>query len=157
MSAAQFWTFAGNRVRANELLEVAFARPVLLGVNDWAYIAHIRFLNAEYDKSVQAFDNSGILTPTVAAWNAAAMACSGRTRDALELGRRFLSDARSNWYGAAPVTDLSIARWVLQAHPIVIHEHWYRLRDGLKLAGIPVDGLEREIPSSPSHKQRVDV
>jgi hypothetical protein len=34
-----------------------------------------------------------------------------------------------------------VARWVLQAHPIRVRERWEALRDGLRGAGLPVEGI----------------
>jgi len=34
-----------------------------------------------------------------------------------------------------------ITRWLLQVHPIVMPARWEALRDGLRGAGLPVDGI----------------
>jgi hypothetical protein len=55
--------------------------------------------------------------------------------------QRFLNGIRSFWVGAPYPTDEAITRWLLQAHPISVRERWEALRDGLRGAGFPVEGI----------------
>jgi hypothetical protein len=49
---------------------------------------------------------------------------------------------RADWFGAEPATDEAIARWVLHVCPISRRADWERLRDGLRMAGMPTDGVQ---------------
>jgi hypothetical protein len=60
---------------------------------------------------------------------------------ALEEARRFLNGIRSYWVGSSAPTDEAVVRWVLQAHPISVRSRWEALRDGLRGAGFPVEGI----------------
>jgi hypothetical protein len=60
---------------------------------------------------------------------------------AREEARRFLNGIRSFWVGSSAPTDEAVVRWVLQAHPISVRSRWEALRDGLRGAGLPVEGI----------------
>jgi DNA-binding SARP family transcriptional activator/TolB-like protein len=143
-SAGLLWAYAGDMDCARGLLVEASQEAIILGPKEWAYCAHIRFLSGDYDGAIEALDKAGDFPKTIAAWKAAAMAQLGRTGEAIDIGRDFLRAVRANWYGASPATDGAIGRWLLQAHPVGQVESWRRLRDGLKRAAIPVEGVERE-------------
>lgn len=61
---------------------------------------------------------------------------------AREEARRFLNGIRSFWVGSLAPTDEAVVRWTLQAHPISVRARWEALRDGLRGAGLPVEGIE---------------
>jgi hypothetical protein len=78
----------------------------------------------------------------VPAWRAAALFHLDRRDDAVNEGRRFLNNIRSCWFGRERPSDLAIARWLLHAHPIRWRAQWELLRDGVRGAAIPTDGIE---------------
>ena len=45
------------------------------------------------------------------------------------------------WWGETPQTPRNMARWVLQVFPWRQDQEWKRLRDGLRMAGLPVAKL----------------
>jgi DNA-binding SARP family transcriptional activator/TolB-like protein len=149
LSAALLWAYAGDAGRARQLLAEAVGRATVLGSKEWAYYAHIRFLSGDYEGAVEAFDRAGDFPKTMTAWKAAALAHLGRLEEAVDLGARFSSAVRANWYGGQPATDEAIGRWLLQAHPLGRTDHWRRLREGLRLADIPVGEEDRRIAGSP--------
>ena len=58
-----------------------------------------------------------------------------------EEAQRFVNGLRSFWVGPSAPTDEAVVRWVMQAHPISVSERWEALRQGLRGAGLPVDGI----------------
>lgn len=145
LSAASFWGFAGHSDRARGLLAESMGRSLFFVPREWAYCGVIRFLSEDYSGALDALDRAQDVTRTIAAWKAAAMAHLGRTEEAIQEGQRFLEGTRSHWFGAEPASDSAIARWLLQAHPIRRGEHWRLLRDGVRKAGIPVDGIDHHM------------
>jgi DNA-binding SARP family transcriptional activator len=149
LSAGLLWAYAGDAGRPRQLLADALSRATVFGSKEWAYCSHIRFLSGDYEGAVEAFDRAGDFPRTMVAWKAAAVAHLGRTEEAVELGARFLSAVRANWYGEQPATDESIGRWLLQAHPVARMDHWRRLREGLRLADIPVGEEDQRMTGLP--------
>ena len=78
-----------------------------------------------------------VLHVTRSAWRVAALAHLGRRDEASAEAMRFIDGIRSGWLGADPATDEAIVRWLLHLYPISRREDWERLRDGLRLAGLP--------------------
>ena len=72
---------------------------------------------------------------------AAALGHLGRIAEARADARMFLESIRGNWFGAEAATDEAIAHWMLHQYPIARAADWERLRDGLWLAGLPVESL----------------
>jgi hypothetical protein len=60
---------------------------------------------------------------------------------AREEAQRFLNGIRSLWVESSAPTDEAVVRWVVQAHPISVSARWEALRDGLRGAGLPVEGI----------------
>jgi len=139
ISAALLLAFCGDFQRASELGQVALDMTLSPSRTHWAYQADIQFLSGNYEASVQAADRAQDVLWGVAAWRTAALAHLGRTAEAAAEGQRFLTRVRANWFGAPPVTDGAIVRWLLHLYPIRARADWQRLRDGLLIAGLPVD------------------
>jgi tetratricopeptide (TPR) repeat protein len=108
---------------------------------EWAYHATIRFLCGDYAGALEACDRAHGAIQILPAWCAAALFHLGRPAMAREEAQRFLNGIRSFWVGPSAPTDEAVARWVLQAHPIRVRERWEALRDGLRGAGLPVEGI----------------
>ena len=79
---------------------------------------------------------------TVRAWRAASFAHLDDLDAAAAEMRKFLQSIGAGWFGAAPVTDRAVARWLLHLYPINDTESWQRLRTGLEKAGLPHAEIE---------------
>lgn len=142
LSAASCQGFCGNFDRGNELVaeavKVAWAPTPL----HWPYRAVLQFLRGNYPEAIDGIDRAGNVAKTLPGWKAAALFHLGRKGEAREVARQFLNTIRSVWSGSKAPGDLEIARWLLHAHPIARREDWERLRDGIRGAGVPVNGVE---------------
>jgi tetratricopeptide (TPR) repeat protein len=143
LSSAAYYGFCGSleqaELRARQSLALSLAPSHL----EWSYHGIIRFLCRDYAGALEAFDRAHGVLKTVPAWRAAALFLLERPGPALEEARRFLNWIRSFWVGAAAPTDETITRWLLQVHPISAAKRWETLRDGLRGAGLPVEGIAR--------------
>jgi hypothetical protein len=83
-----------------------------------------------------------VLRGNRSAWQAAALAHLGRHEEAAAQAAGFLATSRQNWFGDEPPTDETIVRWLLHLYPISRRGDWARLRDGLRLAGLPTGTAE---------------
>jgi DNA-binding SARP family transcriptional activator/TolB-like protein len=141
LSYAHYCAFCGSieqaRLRADQSLALSSApsHP------EWGYHAIIRFLCGDYIGALEACDRANDATQTLPAWRAAALFKLGRLVTAREEARRFLNGIRSYWIGSAAPTDEAITRWLLQTHPISVSARWEVLRQGLRGAGLPVEGI----------------
>jgi DNA-binding SARP family transcriptional activator/TolB-like protein len=141
LSSAHYYAFCGSieqaRLRADQSLALSPAPPYL----GWAYHGAIRFLCGDYAGALAACDRAHGATPLLPAWRAAALFHLGESVMAREEAQRFLNGIRSFWVGSSAPTDEVVACWALQAHPISIRSRWETLRDGLRGAGLPVEGI----------------
>jgi DNA-binding SARP family transcriptional activator/TolB-like protein len=141
LSSAACCVFSGSieqaRLRAEQSLVLSPA-PSLLG---WGYHGIIRVLCGEYASALEAIDRAEGLIKTLPAWRAAALFHLGQSGMAREEAQRFLNGIRSFWVGSSAPTDEVVVRWALQAHPISVSARWEILRDGLRGAGLPVEGI----------------
>lgn len=141
-SAALFAGFYGAFDKAHtlgqEALDATLAPTPLL----WAYLAMIRFMCGDYVDAIEATDRANDAIRTMPAWRAAALLHLGRNAEASAEALRFLAIVRGVWFGAGAPADEVVARWFLHCHPIRSSEHWERLRDGIRGAGISVVGCE---------------
>ena len=141
LSYAHYCAFCGSieqaRLRAEQSLALSPA-PSYLG---WAYHSAIRFLCGDYAGALAACDHAHGATHLLPAWRAAALFHLGQSDMAREEAHRFLNGIRSFWVGSSAPTDEAVVRWALQAHPISVSPRWEVLRDGLRGAGLPVDGI----------------
>jgi DNA-binding SARP family transcriptional activator len=143
LSCALYCAFCGSiekaQVRASQSLALSMAPSPL----EWAYHGSILFLCGDYAGARAACDRANGATHLLPAWRAAALFRLGDTTRAREEARRFLNGIRSFWIGSSAPTDEAMVRWALQAHPISATARWEALRDALRGAGLPVDGITR--------------
>jgi len=141
LSSAQYLAFCGSieqaRLRAEQSLALSPAPPYL----GWAYHGVIRSLCGDYAGALEAIDRAQGAVHILPAWRAATLFHLGQPIMAREEAQRFLNGIRSFWVGSSAPTDEAVVCWVLQAHPISIASRWETLRDGLRGAGLPVDGI----------------
>jgi DNA-binding SARP family transcriptional activator/TolB-like protein len=143
LSSAACCVFCGSieqaRLRAEQSLALSPA-PSYLG---WGYHGIIRVLCGEYAGALEAIDRAQGVVKILPAWRAAALCHLGQSDMAREEAQRFLNGIRSFWVGSSAPTDEAVVRWALQAHPISVSARWETLRDGLRGAGLPVEGIAR--------------
>jgi TolB-like protein len=143
LSSAHYYAFCGSieqaRLRAEQSLALSPAPPYL----GWGYHAIIRVLCGEYAGALEAIDRAQGVVKILPAWRAAALCHLGQSDMAREEAQRFLNGIRSFWVGSSAPTDEAVVRWALQAHPISVSARWETLRDGLRGAGLPVEGIAR--------------
>ena len=146
LSSAMFYAFCGSiekaRLRAEQSLALSPAPPHL----GWAYHGIIRTLCGDYAGALAACDQAQGVTHLLPAWRAVALFHLGQSDMAQQEAQRFLNGIRSYWVGSDAPTDEAVVRWVLQAHPISLASRWETLRDGLRGAGLPVEGVTPTIP-----------
>jgi DNA-binding SARP family transcriptional activator/TolB-like protein len=143
LSYALYCAFCGSieqaQLRAEQSLALSPA-PSYLG---WAYHGLIRFLSGDYAGAVAAYDRAQGAIKILPALRAAALCHLGQPAVAREEAQRFLNGIRSFWVGSSAPTDEAIVRWVLQAYPISVSARWEILRNGLRGAGLPVEGISQ--------------
>jgi DNA-binding SARP family transcriptional activator/TolB-like protein len=141
LSTAAYCGFCGSieqaRLRASQSLALS---PVPSSL-EWGYHGIIRFLCGDYAGALEAFGRAQGIIKTLPAWRAAALFHLGEPVMAREEAQRFLNGIRSFWVGPSAPTDEAVTRWLLQAHPISVRARWEALRDGLRGAGLPVEGV----------------
>src|SRR5258708_16555683 len=141
LSCALYCAFCGSTeqalVRAEQSLALSPA-PSYLG---WGYHGIIRVLRGEYAGALEAIDRAEGVLKTLPAWRAAALFYLGEQVKAKEQAQRFLNGIRSFWIGLDAPSNEATTRWLLQAHPISVRSRWEALRQGLRGAGLPVEGI----------------
>jgi len=141
LSCALYCAFCGSveqaRLRAGQSLAVSLAPSQL----EWGYHGIIRFLCGDYAGALVACDRAQGVIQTLPAWRAAALFELGQPAMAREEAQRFLNGIRSFWVGSAAPTGEAMTRWLLQAHPISVSGRWETLRQALRGAGLPVEGI----------------
>jgi tetratricopeptide (TPR) repeat protein len=143
LSCAHYSAFCGSieeaRTRAEQSLSLSPAPSYL----EWGYHCTIRFLCGDYEGALAACDRAHGVLQILPAWRAATLFYLGERSLAREEAQRFLNGIRSFWVGSSAPTDEAVTRWVLQAHPINARARWEALRDGLRGAGLPVEGISQ--------------
>ncbi len=142
VSCAHYHAFCGSLDKARQQAEQSLSLSLAPSNLEWSYHGIIRFLCGDYRGAVEACDLARDITKTLPAWRAAALFHLGEKDSACEAANRFLNGIRSFWVGSSAPTDETITRWALQAHPISVRSRWETLRDGLRGAGLPVEGIE---------------
>lgn len=141
LSSAHYYAFCGSieqaRLRAEQSLALSLAPSYL----EWGYHGIIRFLCGDYAGAIEAIDRAEGVIKTLPAWRASALFHLGQSTMAREEAKRFLNRIRSFWVGLFAPTDEAVARWALQAHPITVSARWEALRDGMRGAALPVEGI----------------
>jgi DNA-binding SARP family transcriptional activator len=143
LSSAAYCAFCGSIDRGRLLAEQSLALSPAPSHLGWAYHGIIRVLCGEYASALEAFDRAEGILKTLPAWRVAALFHLGQSDLARQEAQRFLNGIRSFWVGSIAPTDEAVVRWVLQAHPIIVAARWEILRDGLRGAGLPVEGIVR--------------
>jgi tetratricopeptide (TPR) repeat protein len=141
LSCALYCAFCGSIEQAH--LRASQSRALSLAPSqlEWAYHCSILFLCGDYIGALAACDRANRATHLLPAWRAAALFRLGEPIKAREEAGRFLNGIRSFWIGSSVPTDEEVVRWALQAHPISVSARWEVLRDALRGAGLPVDGI----------------
>jgi DNA-binding SARP family transcriptional activator len=141
LSCAHYCAFCGSIEQARLLAAQSLALSPAPTHPEWGYHAIIRFLCGDYVGTLEACDRANDATQTLPAWRAAALYELGQLVTARQEAQRFLNGIRSFWVGSAAPTDEAITRWLLQTHPISVSSRWEALRQSLRGAGLPADGL----------------
>ncbi|MEA2889853.1 MAG: hypothetical protein QOI05_646 [Bradyrhizobium sp.] len=143
LSCALYCAFCGSIERAGQLAEQSLALSPAPSNLGWGYHGIIRVLCGDYAGALEACDRTHGVVQILPAWRIAALFHLGQSVTAREEAQRFLNGIRSFWVGSLAPTDEAVARWVLQGHPISVRARWEVLRDGLRGAGLPVEGIDR--------------
>jgi len=141
LSSALYCAFCGSIEQARQRAEESLALSRSPSHLDWSYHGVIRFLCGDYAGALDACNRAQWVVKTLPAWRAAALFELGQLVPAREEAQRFLNGIRVFWVGSSAPTDETVVRWVLQSHPIGVRARWEVLRDGLRGAGLPVEGI----------------
>ena len=141
LSSAHYHAFCGSIDQARLLADQSLALSPAPSYLEWSYHGIIRVLCGDYAGALAACDRAQGVVPILPAWRTAALFQLGYSAEAREEAKRFLNGIRSFWIGKTAPTDEAVTRWVLQAHPISVSARWEALRDGLRGAGLPVEGI----------------
>jgi DNA-binding SARP family transcriptional activator/TolB-like protein len=142
LSSAQYAAFCGSIEQAQRRSRQSLALSPAPSYLEWSYHSIIRFLSGDYAGAIEACDRVNGVVKLIPAWRIAALVHLGQAATAREEASRFVNAIRSFWIGTAAPTDEAITRWLLQGVPIVVPRRWEALRDGLRGAGLPVDGIK---------------
>ena len=137
ISSALGTAYCGKHREALELADQALRIDPNPSRAHWGYQAQTRFLCEDYTGSVTAAARALNVLPFLSAWHAAALGHLGYREDARDKARSFVEASRANWHGRTPPTEEAIASWLLRAFPIRDPADLERLREGLRLAGLP--------------------
>jgi DNA-binding SARP family transcriptional activator/TolB-like protein len=141
LSAAHYYALCGSVEQSSRLAEQSLALSPAPSYLGWAYHGTIRFVCGDYAGAIEAIDRAHGAIHILPAWRAAALFHLGEPALAREEALRFLNGIRSFWRGSLAPTDQAVTSWALQAHPISVRSRWEALRDGLRGAGLPVEGI----------------
>jgi TolB-like protein len=141
LSCAHYCAFCGSVEKGRLLADQSLALSPAPSYLGWGYHGIIRVLCGDYAGALEAIDRAEGVLKTLPAWRAAALFHLGQLDMARAEAQRFLNGIRSFWVGSFAPTDEAVVRWTLQAHPISVSARWEVLRDGLRGAGLPVDGI----------------
>jgi TolB-like protein len=141
LSSAHYSALCGSIEQATARAEQALALSPAPSYLEWAYHCTIRFLRGDYAGALAACDRAHGMLRMLSVWRAATLFYLGDQALAHEEAQRFLNGIRSFWIGSSAPTDEVVVRWALQVHPISVRARWETLRDGLRGAGLPVDGV----------------
>lgn len=142
LSSAQYSAFCGSIEQARQRSEQSLALSPAPSYLEWSYHSIIRFLSGDYAGAIEACERVNGVVKLMPAWRIAALAHLGSLTAAREEASRFMNAIRSFWVGTQAPTDEAITRWLLQGVPIVVTSRWEALRDGLRGAGLPVEGIK---------------
>ncbi len=140
-SSAVGLAFCDQLDASNRLLDLLFKLNFRLQPSHWSYVAATRFLAGDYAGCIAASEKSEEISHDVPAWHAAALGLVGRLSEAASVARRFETIARANWVADGAPERAEITRWLVSGFPIRNRKAWLALRDGLRLADMPVPDL----------------
>ena len=140
-SSAVGLAFCDQLEASNRLLDLLFKLNFRLQPSHWSYVAASRFMAGDYEGCIAASEKSDEISHDVPAWHASALGLVGRLPEAASVARRFESIARANWVAEGPPERAEITRWLVSGFPIRNRKVWLALRDGLRLADMPVPDL----------------
>jgi len=143
ISGAHYSALCGSIEQARSRAERALALSPAPRYLEWAYHSTVRFFCGDYAGAIEACDRAEGINKILPAWRAASLFQLGYVTRAQEEIQRFVNGLRSFWVGSVVPTDEAVGRWVMQAHPIGVKERWETLRDSLRGAGLPVEGIVR--------------
>jgi DNA-binding SARP family transcriptional activator/TolB-like protein len=143
LSSSHYSAFCGSIEQAVARAEQSLALSPAPSYLEWAYHCTVRFLNGDYAGALAACERAHGVLRMLSAWRAATLFYLGERAEAREEAERFLNGIRSFWIGSSAPTDETVVRWALQVHPISVRARWEALRDGLRGAGLPVDGINQ--------------
>jgi putative toxin-antitoxin system antitoxin component (TIGR02293 family) len=143
LSAALYYAFSGSMEQARLRAEQSLALSVAPSHLEWGHHGIIRVLRGEYAGALEAIDRAEGVIKTLPAWRASALIHLGQLEMAREEAQHFVNRIRPLWVGSSAPTDEAVVRWTLQAHPISVSARWEVLRDGLRSAGLPVEGIAK--------------
>jgi DNA-binding SARP family transcriptional activator/TolB-like protein len=141
LSCAHYSAFCGSIELAKRQADQSLALSRAPSYLEWAYHTTIRFLCGDYAGALEASDRAHDVIRILPAWRTATLFYLGQPAKALEEAQRFVNGIRSFWVGSSAPTEEAVVRWALQAHPINVKARWEALRDGLRGAGLPVEGI----------------
>jgi DNA-binding SARP family transcriptional activator/Tfp pilus assembly protein PilF len=142
VSAALVQAYSAKFDRAEQLARQALDISLSPSPAHWGFQAAIRFLLGDYAGCVEAAALSEDVPKAGAAWAAAALLHLKHEKEAAAEAQRFLTLIRSIWCGPQDPSDAVIMQWLLHIFPIRRREDWERLRDGLRGAGVPANGMD---------------
>ena len=140
-SSAVGLAFCDQLEASGRLLDLLFKLKFRLQPSHWSYVAASRFMAGDYEGCIAASEKSDEISHDVPAWHASALGLVGRLSEAASVARRFESIARANWVAEGPPERAEITRWLVSGFPIRNRKVWLALRDGLRLADMPVPDL----------------
>lgn len=141
ISCAQGLAFCGRLQEARGLADAALLTHPVLPAYHWGYLVGINFLCGDYERSIAAADLARDAIFNLPGWKAAALAHLDRPGEARDEGRRLLDLARRNWVGSGKSDEETVVRWFLHSFPLREPGPRHRLREGLRMAGLPAPDL----------------
>ena len=141
LSSAQYSAFCGSIDQARQRSQQSLSLSPAPSYLEWSYHSIIRFLSGDYAGAIEACDRTNGVVKLMPAWRIAALVHLGHSATAREEASRFLNAIRSFWIGPVAPNDEAVTQWLLQGLPIGVTSRWEALRDGLRGAGLPVEGI----------------
>ncbi len=138
ISCAHGLAFCGDYDRARELADLAVKINPMMPAFHWGYLVGVLFICKDYEGSVRASELAADVISVLPGLKTAALAHLGRRREAEAAGTYFLNFIRERWKGNSPCTDEAIVAWHLHSFPTKDSDVQERLREGLRLSGLPV-------------------
>ncbi len=132
-------TWAWVRACLGEPEQALAAASEAMRLDPWIhwYPARIEFLAKNYAMALVHLDACETTGPRWSAWRAATLGHLGRLDEARADGQRFVRSTAERWQGAPPPDAGECCAWILDTTPLRLATDRERLRQGLRLAGLP--------------------